>query len=84
LLVKALSLTSLDQVCVTITIRIILDFNVFLAEFCFVEFYVGDGGYSAFSAKDCSINLAKMSFEEADYNMYGKVELTLSEKDILE
>jgi hypothetical protein len=50
----------------------------------FVEFYVGDGGYSAFSAKDCSINLAKMSFEEADYNMYGKVELTLSEKDILE
>lgn len=33
-----------------------------------LEFYVGDGGYGAFAAKDCSVNLARMSFDEKDYN----------------
>ncbi|KAL4475507.1 hypothetical protein ABPG72_013331 [Tetrahymena utriculariae] len=48
------------------------------------EFYVGEGGYSAFAGKDCSVNLARMSFEANDYNKYGQVDLTLSERDVLD
>ncbi|EGR27572.1 hypothetical protein IMG5_193720 [Ichthyophthirius multifiliis] len=48
------------------------------------DFYTGDGNYNCFSGKDCSVNLAKMSFDEKDYNQYNNVELTLSEKDILD
>ena len=32
------------------------------------EFYSGEGNYSNFAGKDCSVNLARMSFEENDYN----------------
>lgn len=49
-----------------------------------LEFYQEDGGYGAFASKDCSINLAKMSFDEKDYNQYGSAELTLEERDVLD
>jgi len=40
------------------------------------DFYTESGSYSKFVGKDVSVNLAKMSFNESDFNKYGTVKLS--------
>lgn len=72
-LARGLSLMCLLQVNKEKSLRLLRDFIMLLTHnMCvylyYLEFYVGDGGYGAFAAKDCSVNLARMSFDEKDYN----------------
>jgi hypothetical protein len=51
--------------------------------FSFSAFYTKDGPYTFFAGRDCSINLAKDSFDPKFFNSYGKVKLCLSELENL-
>ena len=46
-------------------------------------FYEPGSGYHAFTGRDSSINLAKMSHDEQYYNKYGELTLTADETQVL-
>jgi len=49
----------------------------------FLEHYKKDGSYSFFAGKDCSVALAKMSFDPVYMNCSNDASLTPKEQEIL-
>lgn len=56
---------------------------IILFKFLFLEHYKGDGSYAIFAGKDCSVSLAKMSFDQSYLNSQDFASLSLQENDVL-
>lgn len=58
-------------------------FNFFLKKLKKIEHYKRDGSYSIFAGKDCSVSLAKMSFDAVYLNCSNEVTLNPKEEETL-